>query len=399
MDNNPSRIVKRKRKRRFRKWPLLLLIPVVLLLSVFGYGAYLYTKADSVISESYEEDGREKSPLRDARVDPSIDNVSILIMGIDANEHRDNEDSARTDALMLATFNKEESSVNLLSIPRDSYVYIPEVGYQDKITHAHAFGGHKATIETVENLLDIPVDYYVRLNFHAFVEVIDALGGIEMDVPYEFKESDSMDQRDSIHLKPGLQTVNGEEALALARTRKLDNDIERGKRQMEIIEAVADKAFSLDSVLNYDDILVAVGDNMTTNMTFDDMKTFISYGSNITSNNITTHTLEGTDYQPGSIYYYALDEVALEETKGELQSHLDISGTLVENEMGTSTEQATGEQPHEQQQEPQSEQSYEQQQEQPYEQPQEPQQEQPYEQQQPQPEQSYEQQPQQEQPY
>src|SRR5699024_430637 len=176
-------------------------------------------------------------------------------------------------------------------------------------------------------------------------------------------------------------------------------DIERGKRQMEIIEAVADKAFSLDSVLNYDDILVAVGDNMTTNMTFDDMKTFISYGSNITSNNITTHTLEGADYQPGSIYYYALDEVALEETKGELQRHFDISATLVENETGTSTEQATGEQPHEQQQEPQSEQSYEQQQEQPYEQPQEPQQEQPYEQQQPQPEQSYEQQPQQEQPY
>src|SRR5699024_8662952 len=261
---------------------------------------------------------------------------------------------------MLATFNKEDSSINLISIPRDSHVYIPEVGYEDKITHAHAFGGHKATIDTVEHLLDIPVDYYVRLNFHAFVEVIDALGGIEMDVPYEFKESDSMDKRDSIHLKAGVQTVDGEEALALARTRKLDSDIERGKRQMEIIEAVADKAVSLDSVLNYDDLLVAVGDNMTTNMTFSDMKTFISYGSNLTSNNINSYTLEGQDYQPGSIYYYALDEVALEETRGELQSHLDISGTLVETQ--PESEQATGEQSyeqsepsHEEQQEPQYE--------------------------------------------
>lgn len=331
MDNNgKTRVIIRKKRRRLRKWPLFVLIPLVLLLGVFGYGAYLYTKADSVISESYEDDGREKSPLRDAKVDPTIDNVSVLIMGIDSNEHRDNADNARTDALLLATFNKDEKSVNLVSIPRDSYVYIPEVGYHDKITHAHAFGGHRATIETVETLLDIPVDYYVKLNFHAFVEVIDALGGIEVDVPYEFKESDSMDKRDSIHLKPGRQVVNGEEALALARTRKLDNDVERGKRQMEIIKAVVDKAVSVNSVLNYDDLLVAVGDNMTTNMTFSDMKTFISYGASLTSNNIETHTLEGYDYQPGSTYYYALDEPALQETKAELQSHLEISGPLVE---------------------------------------------------------------------
>jgi len=343
MDNNGQskrRVVKRK-KRRLRKRAFFVLIPLLLLVGVLGYGAYLYAKADSVMSESYEDDGREKSPLRDARVDPSIDNVSVLIMGIDANEHRDNAENARTDALMLATFNKDEKSVNLLSIPRDSYVYIPEVGYQDKITHAHAFGGTKATIDSVENLLDIPVDYYVKLNFHAFVEVVDALGGIEVDVPYEFKESNSMDKRDSIHLMPGKQVVNGEEALALARTRKLDNDIERGKRQMELIKAIVDKATSVNSVLNYDDILVAVGDNMTTNMTFSDMKTFISYGSSLTSNNITTHTLEGYDYQPAGTYYWALDEAALNETKTALQEHLEIGGAVVENE--STTEQASGE--------------------------------------------------------
>lgn len=341
MDNNgKSRVIVRRKKRRLRKWPFFVLIPLLLLLGVFGYGAYLYTKADTVMSESYEDDGREKSPLRDAMVDPTIDNVSVLIMGVDANEHRDNAENARTDALLLATFNKDDKSVNLVSIPRDSYVYIPEVGRQDKINHAHAFGGPRTTIETVEHLLDIPVDYYVKLNFHAFVEVIDALGGVEVEVPYEFKESNSMDKRDSIHLKPGLQELNGEEALALARTRKLDSDVERGKRQMEIIKAVVDKAVSVNSILNYDDLLVAVGDNMTTNMTFSDMKTFISYGSSLTSNKITTHTLEGYDYQPGSIYYYALDEAALEETKTELQTHLEISGPLVES--GETTEQASG---------------------------------------------------------
>lgn len=247
-------------------------------------------------------------------MDPNIDNVSILIIGVDENEHRDNAETSRSDTLMLATFNREEGSVKLVSIPRDTLLYVPEVGREDKITHAHAYGGPKATIETVENLMDIPVDYYVRVNFHAFVDVVDAIGGIDIDVPYELEESDSMDKRDAIHLLPGEQTVDGEEALAFARTRKLDNDIERGKRQMEVVNAVADKATSLGSVFQFDDLIAAVGSNMNTNMTFNEMMTFIKYATG--GLDIEDMTLEGSDYQPGSTYYWLLDEPALEETKG-----------------------------------------------------------------------------------
>ncbi|MFD1448993.1 LCP family protein [Oceanobacillus profundus] len=338
MSNNritQTRIVKRH-KRKIRKKVYFILLPILIaFLSVLGYGTYLYIKADTVMSDSYVETEREKSPLRDALVDPNIDNVSVLIMGIDSNDHRGNADSARTDALMLATFNKDEKSVNLLSIPRDSLVYIPEVGYEDKINHAHYFGGTTGAIETVENLLDIPVDYYVKVNFHAFVDVVDALGGISVDVPYEFKESDSMDKRDSIHLMPGVQDVGGEEALALARTRKLDNDIERGKRQQEIMKAVINKATSLNSILNYDDLLEAVGDNMTTNMTFSDMKTFITYGTKGKNIEINTLSLEGYDYQPANKYYWALDQPSLEETKALLQDHLEINSSVVNNQDST----------------------------------------------------------------
>src|SRR5690625_1854237 len=186
-----------------------ILIPIlVLFVGVLSYATYLYAKADSVLSDSYEEDERGKSELRDEMVDPNIDNVSVLIMGVDASNVRANAESSRTDALMVATLNKDDKSVKLLSIPRDSYVYIPEVGYEDKINHAHAFGGTYAAIETVENLLDIPVDYYVKLNFHAFVDVVDAIGGVEVEVPYEFQESNSADKRDSIHLFPGEQNLD-----------------------------------------------------------------------------------------------------------------------------------------------------------------------------------------------
>lgn len=323
----------KSKKKKIRRRIFLILVPIVIaLLAVVSYGTYLYNKADSVISESYVEDEREKSPLREAMVDPTIDNVSILIMGVDENDHRENVDGSRTDALMVATFNKDDHSINILSIPRDSLVYIPEVGYEDKINHAHAFGGASATIDTVENLLDIPIDYWVRVNFHAFVDVVDALDGITAEVPYEFKESDSMDKRDTIHLKEGIQTLDGEEALALARTRKLDNDIQRGKRQQEIITSIIEKATSVGSVLNYDDVLEAVGDNMTTNMTFSDMRTFITYGTSGGSLDINTATLEGTDYQPAGIYYWQIDPFALDETKLLLQDHLEIEPTLVHEE-------------------------------------------------------------------
>ncbi|MFC2947737.1 LCP family protein [Virgibacillus sediminis] len=324
-----TRLVRRK-KRRLRKRAYFILIPLFAFFLLAGYAGYLYVKAGSVLSDSYVGDEREKSPLRDAEVDPSIDNVSVLIMGVDENKQRGNAENARTDALMLATFNKDEKSVNLLSIPRDSLVHIPEVGYEDKITHAHAYGGPSATVETVENLLDIPVDYFVKLNFHAFVDVVDALGGITVDVPYEFTEQDSTDNKGAVHLTAGEQQLNGEEALALARTRKLDNDIERGKRQQEIVKAALQKATNLNSILSYDDILEAVGDNMTTNMRFSDMKTFISYGTGGTNLDVNTHTLKGYDYKPSGTYYWALDEESLNETRSLLQSHLEINNQLAE---------------------------------------------------------------------
>lgn len=319
-----KRTERRNKKRKIRKRALFILVPVVIAFIGLSYAAYLYVKADSVLSDSYKDDGRKKSALRDEVVHPSEDNVSILIAGVDASDVRNNSNNSRTDTLMLATLNREEKSVKMVSIPRDSYVYIPEVGYKTKINHAHAYGGMPATIETVENLLDIPVDYYVKLNFQAFIDVVNAVDGISVDVPFEMYEQNSKDKARAIHLLPGEQTLNGEEALAFARTRKYDNDIERGKRQQEVIKAVFDKAASLGSILKFDDIIEAVGKNMTTNMTFDEMKSFIVYGTGHDGLDFQTYTLKGHNYQPGGTYYWQLDEVALSETKQMLKQHLEL---------------------------------------------------------------------------
>src|SRR5699024_2468780 len=194
--NSRSRQDMKKKKKLRKPFKYIIAFIIIAILGVSVYGTYLYTKAKSSVSDAYEDDGRDKSDLRDDYVDPKFDNVSILLMGIDENDKRKEREIARTDALILATLNKDDKSIKLMSIPRDSLVYIPKVQREDKINHAHAFGGTTATIETVEQVLDIPVDYYLKVNFNAFVDVIDAIGGVEADVPYEFKESDSSDKRD-----------------------------------------------------------------------------------------------------------------------------------------------------------------------------------------------------------
>ena len=328
---NMGRTTRRKRLRKPIKFIVLPLL--VLFLVVGGYGVHLYIKASSSMSDAYEDDGRDKSNLRDEYVDPKFDNVTVLLMGIDENEKRsDRGEPTRTDALILASLNKDDKSVKLLSIPRDSYVYISDIGREDKINHAHAFGGTRSTIETVERLLDIPVDYYVKVNFHAFVDVVDAIGGIDIDVPYELKESNSADKRDSIHLLPGKQRLDGEESLALARTRKQDTDVMRGKRQLEIVDAIVDKVTSISSILKYDDVIDAVGQNMSTNMTFTEMKSFFSYATHGSKVDLEKLSLEGYDYQPGAIYYWQLDQESLANTINDLKTHLELVDAIEDDE-------------------------------------------------------------------
>src|SRR5699024_584532 len=138
MNNDNSRTnVKKKRvlKNRFK----IIIQLVILLLAGGSYFWYLHSQADSAISESHDDIDRDKSDLRSDYVDPKFDNVSILLMGIDASDTRGADEGTRTDALMVATLNKDDKSVKLLSIPRDALVYIPEVGREEKINHAHSY--------------------------------------------------------------------------------------------------------------------------------------------------------------------------------------------------------------------------------------------------------------------
>lgn len=320
--------MKRKEKKESTKFKTTLKVLLILVTSLLicgaTYGIYLTKKAENAANRAYEELGdRAQSAKRNEKVEPVKDNVSILFIGIDDSETREQgADNARSDALILATMNVKTKTVKTLSIPRDSYVYIPSRKREDKITHAHAYGGTISTIDTIENLLDIPVDYYVRMNFNAFIDIVDALGGIEVEVPYSMTELNEKDER-VIKLEKGLQKLNGSESLALARTRKKDSDIERGKRQQEILKAIATQAAKPSSILKYDELIDAVADNTKTNMTFGEMKSFLTYLSSGMPR-IDSLFLAGEDDWSNGPYYYQLDKDALAETKETLKNHLGL---------------------------------------------------------------------------
>lgn len=316
------------KKRKSSKFSLIikisLLLAASLLICATAYGVYITKQAEYAANEAFEAlEGRNTPNSSDEKAKPVNENVSILFVGVDDSENRgQGSENSRSDALILATLNNTTKTIKMLSIPRDSYVHIPKVGYKDKITHAHALGGTLTTIETVEELFDIPVNYYVRMNFNAFIDVVDALGGIEAEVPYALHEKDEFD-RNTVNLQPGLQHLNGRQALALARTRKLDSDIERGKRQQEILTAIIKQVASVGSITKYDDVIKAVGNNMKTDMTFDEMKSFLSYLSQGMPR-IDYLTLDGSDDMSTGVYYYQLDENSVEEVKNTLQNHLGL---------------------------------------------------------------------------
>ncbi|MCU4991934.1 LCP family protein [Bacillus cereus] len=347
MEQNPSLQENTRSKPKNSKKKIKIIISVILFFLIVGggYTWFLVNKASSAVRNAAHDLARgDKSDLRDKAVKPITNNVSVLVMGVDESDVRGKEygEAIRTDALLLATFNKDSKTVKLLSIPRDTYTYIPVEKKKDKITHAHAYGstkngkdgGPQASIDAVEKLLNVPVDYFVKFNFKSFMKIVDDLGGIEVDVPVEFTEQDSNDNADAIHLKKGVQKLNSEEALALARTRHIDSDAMRGQRQQLVIEAILKKLTSVGSVTKVGNIIDDINGQFVTNLTFDDMLSFYKYGAD---SSIEKLQIQGDDcYMEkgddtcsksaggGRTYYYNPDKKELATVTNQLRTHLGL---------------------------------------------------------------------------
>lgn len=291
---------------------------LALLIAVGIYAWYLY---DSVAdtAENINEGEDRQSNLRDADVDmDSSEPISILLMGVDA---RNGSTSGRTDTMIVATVNPETESTKMVSIPRDTYTEIIGRGDEekDKITHANAFGGADMAMNTVENFLNVPIDYYATINFEGFEDIVDAVGGVTVENDFAFSDN-------GYDFPEGEIEMDGEKALTYVRMRKEDprGDLGRNERQRQVLEAVANKGQSVTSITRIGDYLDVVEENVRTNMTFDDMKDLRSnYFS--ARNDIENINFEnGQDRTIDGIYYMEQDPAEVQEISSMLREHLEL---------------------------------------------------------------------------
>lgn len=209
---------------------------------------------------------------------------TMLLMGIDSTEEGlDKNAVANGDSLMLVTFNPKTLNATMLSIPRDSYVPIScfTGKYENKITHA-AWHGTDCMMQTIEDYFGITIDYYAKVNFKGLVHLVDAVGGIDVEVPADLCTDDSS-RGEEVCIKEGFQHLNGEGALVLSRNRKqlANGDIGRGQNQQIVIQGLLNKMKSIRNISQFTDILNTVSNNLDTNLSTQQILSFYNIGKDI----------------------------------------------------------------------------------------------------------------------
>ncbi|TKD70724.1 LytR family transcriptional regulator [Pseudalkalibacillus hwajinpoensis] len=292
------------------------IIAGVVLVAGGGYAYYLYDSVKDTAGEMHEPISRETSEKRTEQVDmQKKDPISILLMGVDERKN----DQGRSDTMIMITLNPQDNSMYMFNIPRDTRTEIIGRGTVEKMNHAYAYGGIEMTMDTVENFLDVPIDYYFKVNMEAFEDVVSALNGVTVDNPFAF-------QYGGYTFPKGEIELNAEEALAFSRMRYEDpkGDLGRNDRQREIIKSIINEGASVGSINKIGDLLNAVGTNVKTNMTFEEMNDiFKNYRD--ARQNMTTFEVQGHGEMIDGLWYYIVSDEEKQNITQKLKDHLELS--------------------------------------------------------------------------
>lgn len=231
--------------------------------------------------------------------------ISFAFLGVDNGTMGRDTTVGRTDAILIGTVNPKTKKTTLVSLPRDSYALMAgyDTGYgmpyYDKLTHAYAYGEAEMAINSIQEFINVPIDYYVEVNMQGLIDIVDALGEIEVTSPITFHFEGHYFEEGVTH------TLNGSEALAFSRMRKtdLEGDFGRQKREKLVIKAILDKIVSLDSLRNYTRILDTLEENVKTNLTFNDMTHLVAaYGDSL--ENFEQDSVTGSEFWLDDVYYF-----------------------------------------------------------------------------------------------
>lgn len=312
----PKKTGGRRYKKRLRKGRLFFSLVLICLLmgSCFAAGMRIYnrffrpraqvadTKENSLTTEGFSR------------------RINVLLLGTDDGDSEDFGSDApkRTDAMLLVSFDPQNDQVSVLSLPRDTRVTIPGRRGHDKINAAYAYGGVPLARKTVSNLLQVPINHYMQVDWKGFIKVVDMLGGVDLDVEQDMDYEDPYADL-KIHLKKGKQHLNGEKAGEYVRFRHDEmGDIGRVKRQQKFMKALASQFFTVSNVVKLPLIIKTALDYMDTDM---DIMTMIRAGNCLRifgDNSIKSVMLYGDFRTIDGLSYWVTTPAQVEKTLNEL---------------------------------------------------------------------------------
>lgn len=237
-DNGTGSAPRKHRSKGSSKSTKILAVLLVLVLVLIG-------SVMPVLARINYDDAKENEYISSSELAGSSSVKNVLLLGVDARSGEDSETS-RSDAMMLISVDSKHNCIKMTSFLRDSWVYIPSLGYEQRLNAACSDGGYQNVVDTIEYNFGVDIDGYVVADFEMFKVLVDSIGGIKVDVSKsEAKEINKHPKRyGNVKIEAGENTLTGEQALAYCRIRKIDTDFERTKRQRTVIKAILGKVKS-----------------------------------------------------------------------------------------------------------------------------------------------------------
>lgn len=268
-------------------------IIVIIILALAAFAGYFYFLGDEDENKTYQEG----------------EDLQFLMLGVDSLDAK-KADNARSDTIMVVNVDGKTGKVNIISIPRDTYTKIK--GYKKtKINHSFKYGGSELTLDTVNNLLGTDIKYYVTVDYRFVEDVVDKIGGVDVDVPIDMKYEDpTADPPLTIDIKQGRQTLKGYDAIGFLRFRKgyKDADLGRVKAQQQFMSAILSKMKEPKTLVRAPLLLGSYINYTENNIPVKKLMKIAAKMRNITSEDINTNTLPGTPKYIGGVSYFIPNE-------------------------------------------------------------------------------------------
>lgn len=271
---------------------------LVILVGFFG-SKFILDRLEA--SQRFNINGNENI-LNDDAVNKEEGQYLILLVGVDKNGNDDNTDFTRTDTIMLVSADTKTGEMELLSIPRDSRVKIRDKF--DKVNHAHAFGGIELTMQTLRQFLGLDIDYYVQVNYQALINIVDALGGVDYDVPEGINI-----HKGKVKIHPGPNHLDGNEVMWYLRTRNIYNngDIGRVNTQQAFVKAMVDEMVKKSKDMNLMTFISNYIKYVKTNLPMSAILDLAGHINSFSSDKMSTHTVPGMEQTINGTSYWIPD--------------------------------------------------------------------------------------------